>query len=114
MGEWRGAFLPFPATAVGHATVRMHGRLFQWSVFPCIIHDAARPTERWCMEPQMTPWITGKPAEGTALQPGYNSPPGYTEGPTPNMAPYAPDGNPTVNGSIPRQIPNQRVGEWKW
>jgi hypothetical protein len=54
-------------------------------------------------EPQVPGVLRGQPQEGW---PGHvipGAPPGYTEGPTPNMSPYAPDGNPTVNGTIPAQ-----------
>jgi hypothetical protein len=65
-------------------------------------------------EPQATPWITGTPAEGNPVQPGASVAPGYTAGPTPNLAPSVPLGNPSVNQAVPAQRPQQRVGEWRW
>jgi hypothetical protein len=54
-------------------------------------------------EPQVPGQLRGMPAEGTYAPQIPGQPPGYTEGPTPNMAPYAPTGNPTVNQTVPQQ-----------
>lgn len=65
-------------------------------------------------EPQIPGTLQGVPSEGNpALVIGVTQP-GYVEGPTPNMQPYALDGNPTVNQSVPMQRSYQRSGEWKW
>jgi len=66
------------------------------------------------MEPQIPGMLSGMPAEGNPAQVLGATTPGYVEGPTPNMAPTVPTGNPTVNPIVPQQRPMRISGEWRW
>ena len=65
-------------------------------------------------EPQIPGTLRGMPNEGNPAPVIGVTQPGYTEGPTPNLNPYAPTGNPTVNSVVPVQRPARIAGEWKW
>jgi hypothetical protein len=58
--------------------------------------------------------LSGVPNEGNPAQVVNASNPGYTEGPTPNLNPYAPTGNPTVNPTVPAQRYYRISQEWRW
>jgi len=65
-------------------------------------------------EPQIPGMLQGYPAEGRPGPIYAPGGPGYVEGPTPNMAPYAPAGNPSVN-PIPGVARQTRISqEWRW
>lgn len=66
------------------------------------------------MEPQIPGTLQGMPTEGNPYPVQPRGGPGYTEGMTPNMMPYAPTGNPTVSGIVPRSRANQSTKEWGW
>lgn len=65
-------------------------------------------------EPQIPGQLQGMPTEGNPAPVQYPGSPGYTEGVTPNMRPYAPTGNPTVNTIVPRSRANATTREWGW
>jgi hypothetical protein len=65
-------------------------------------------------EPQIPGQLQGIPNEGNPKQVVNAANPGYVEGPTPNMNPYAPSGNPSVNPMTTSQRPMLMSGEWRW
>ena len=65
-------------------------------------------------EPQIPGQLRGVPSEGNPAQVVNASNPGYVEGATPNLNPYAPTGNPSVNPTVPAQRIALIPGEWRW